>query len=89
MLYKFAFFTFYLLLMKSECFAHWTVQTVEEDEDDFNKTEILVSEPKKVGDGMSAYIVYKVTTRVRMFKLCCAEKLLYVISNLKFVIELV
>lgn len=43
------------------------MQTVEEDGDDFNKTEILVSEPKKVGDGMSAYIVYKVTTRVRIF----------------------
>ena len=48
------------------------MQTAEEDEDDFNKTEILVSEPKKVGDGMSAYIVYKVTTRVRMFTLRCA-----------------
>jgi len=27
--------------------------------------EILVSEPKKVGDGMNAYVVYKVTTRVQ------------------------
>jgi len=48
-----------------ECFAHWTVQSVKEDGDDFNSTEILVSEPKKVGDGMSAYIIYKVTTRVK------------------------
>jgi len=43
------------------------VQSVEEDEDDSSKTEISVSEPKKVGDGMSAYIVYRVTTRVKIF----------------------
>lgn len=66
-----------MTLTASTCFAAWIVQTVEEDEDDFTKTEILVSEPKKVGDGMSAYIVYKVTTRVSMSKLVCAEKLIY------------
>lgn len=66
-----------MTLTASTYFAAWIVQTVEEDEDDFTKTEILVSEPKKVGDGMSAYIVYKVTTRVSMSKLVCAEKLIY------------
>jgi len=42
-----------------------SLDCVKEDGDDFNSTEILVSEPKKVGDGMSAYIIYKVTTRVK------------------------
>ena len=56
-----------LLLTAFKCSAPWTVQTVEEDEGDIsNNTEILVSEPKKVGDGISAYIVYKVTIRVRI-----------------------
>ena len=55
-----------VLMTTFKCFAHWTVQSVKEDGGDFNSTEILVSEPKKVGDGMSAYVVYKVTTRVRM-----------------------
>jgi len=50
------------------CSLDWIVQTVDKDGDDCNMTEILVSEPKKVGDGMSAYIVYKVTTRVRMYQ---------------------
>ena len=58
-------------------FVHWVVQAVKEDEDDYNHTEIDVSEPKKVGDGMSAYIVYKVTTRVWMLQLSAANGWIY------------
>lgn len=50
------------------------MQSVEEkNEGDLNNAEILVSEPKKIGDGMNAYIVYKVTTRVRIFHLSLQE----------------
>jgi len=62
--------------------SRWTVQTFEDDESDFNKTEILVSEPKKVGDGMSAYIVYKVTTRVKMFYVVLLKNVFMKSSNL-------
>jgi len=57
------------------------VQSVDEDEDDLNKTEILVSEPKKMGDGMNAYIVYKVTTRVRISHLSL-QKASFIMANL-------
>ena len=36
----------------------------EENEDQFN-IEITVSDPRKVGDGMNAYMTYKVVTKVR------------------------
>ncbi len=29
--------------------------------------EIIVSDPKKIGDGMNAYMVYKVATKVNKF----------------------
>jgi len=57
------------------------VQFVEEKQDDLNKSEILVSEPKKIGDGINAYIVYKVTTRVRIFRLSL-QKAVSVVANL-------
>lgn len=45
----------------------------EEIGDDYASViEILVSDPKKIGDGMNAYVVYKVTTRtnVKIFRSC-------------------
>ena len=41
-----------------------------------HKIEITVSNPKKVGDGMNAYMTYQVCTKVILFvlrivKLCC------------------
>lgn len=44
----------------------------DETEDTSSVIEILVSEPKKVGDGMNAYVVYKVTTRtnLKFFRSC-------------------
>lgn len=42
------------------------------EDDPANVIEISVSDPKKVGDGMNAYVVYKVTTRtnVKIFRSC-------------------
>jgi sorting nexin-1/2 len=38
---------------------------VDEDDEDRDKfIQILISEPTKMGDGMSAYMTYKVTTKV-------------------------
>jgi hypothetical protein len=36
----------------------------DETSDDEAQIEIIVSDPKKVGDGMNAYMVYKVITKV-------------------------
>jgi sorting nexin-1/2 len=38
----------------------------DEAEDSLNAIEILVSDPKKIGDGMGAYVVYRVTTRTNI-----------------------
>ena len=61
------------------------MQSVEENEDDLNKSEILVSEPKKIGDGINAYVVYKVTTRVSISRLS-VQKAAAIMSNLNLLL---
>ncbi|MCU0443348.1 MAG: hypothetical protein MUE85_00425, partial [Microscillaceae bacterium] len=52
--------------MFSVCFKFFSQELPAEDLS--RHIEILVSDPKKVGDGMSAYVTYKVTTRVSIFR---------------------
>ena len=43
----------------------------DDDSSDKYNIEISVKDPKKVGDGMNAYVVYKVVTKVRKFYGLC------------------
>jgi len=45
-----------------------------------------VSEPKKMGDGMNAYIVFKVTTRVRISRLS-VQKAAFIMANLNMLLK--
>lgn len=45
-----------------------------------------MSEPKKMGDGMNAYIVFKVTTRVRISRLS-VQKAAFIMANLNMLLK--
>ena len=45
-------------------------QNEDEDEVDQFPIEIAITEPKKVGDGMGAYMAYKVNTKVSNCRGC-------------------
>ena len=37
---------------------------LKEDDTKCSRIEIVVTEPRKMGDGMNAYVAYKITTKV-------------------------
>ena len=55
---------YYHLLINIKLFLFQNSVIDDDDEDRDKFIEILISDPTKMGDGMSAYMTYKVTTKV-------------------------
>lgn len=61
----------------------YTSLAEEEDEEDRDKfLNIVLSDPHKVGDGMSSYMVYKITTTVLYIIIIHSTSLQYSLSFL-------